>query len=727
MKTTLEWSLGYCNTAAPSPEETFPATVPGSVQLDYAAAYGLPDYRAEKNFEQYRWMEDKYWVYSAEYDATNLDMPYLRFIAKGIDYEYDIYVNGVKKLSYEGMYHTTVLDLSDHIGKHIKLEIVIHPVPKSDVGNPNPNTRDEQNQCCKPAVSYGWDFHPRLIPLGIWEDAYIETSTMSERIKPTVSYKLNNERSLAVITMQVNVDYTVDWRFTDPNGNVVFSGTSPFESFEIEDPLLWWCNGYGDPNLYGWEVKVRHGELQETFKGKIGFKTVSLEMNPGTWNLPDFPKSRSCPPITLCLNGVSIFAKGANWVCPEIFYSELNRNRYQEQLQLVKDANMNILRCWGGAIVNKESFFDLCDEMGILVWQEFPLGCNNYHATEHYMDLLRREANDIIDRVAHHACHAIWCGGNELFNSWSGMTDQSLPLRLLNSLTLERTPNIPFLATSPLMGMGHGSYIFIYHNGKEVIDVMQHSNNTAYTEFGCPAISNIDCLKQITDIKNLFPLVPDTITRAHHGFDSWGKGETWCAVNTIETYFGESESLEQLVKRGQYLQSVAYRFIFEEARRQKPYCSMAINWCLNEPWPCVANNSIVCYPNSIKPSYYEIAEACRPIAATARYRKLQYRSGEVLDFDLFLLNDGTAALEPMRVSVSVQVGDEAPVRIINWEVPEVAANTNFAGPTLRYLLPIVEGAETLKIILEADDASSEYTLLYNCPVSVKQKAKILNM
>ncbi|MBR7142021.1 MAG: hypothetical protein IKD06_00620 [Clostridia bacterium] len=727
MKTSLVWNLGYCDTESSMPKETFAAKVPGSVQLDYAAAYGLPDYRFETNFEQYRWMEDKYWVYSAEYDARNTDLPYLRFIAKGIDYKYDIYVNETKKFSHEGMYRTVILDLNEYIGKIVTLKIVVHPVPKSNVGLPSPNTRDEQNQCCKPAVSYGWDFHPRLIPLGIWEEAYIETSSLPEHIKPNISYTLNTKRDVAALSLRVNVDENVKWRFVDPDGKVIFEGVSPSENFEIASPLLWWCNGYGAPNLYTWELTVPCGDTEETFSGKIGFKTVSLEMNANTWSLPDFPKSRSCPPITLCLNGIPIFAKGSNWVCPEIFYSELTPQRYREQLQLVKDANMNILRCWGGAIVNKESFFDLCDEMGILVWQEFPLACNNYHATEHYMELLKCEANDIIDRVAGHACHAIWCGGNELFNSWSGMTDQSLALRLLNSITFERTPNIPFLATSPLMGMGHGSYLFVYHNGKEVVEVMQHSNNTAYTEFGVPAFSNLDCLQQITDLKNLFPMVANDVTCAHHGFDAWGKGQTWCSKDTIQSYFGESNSLEQLVNRGQFLQKVGYRFIFEEARRQKPHCSMAINWCFNEPWPCIANNSVICYPNSIKPSYYEIAKACRPVAATARYRKLRYRAEEMLEFDLFLLNDGVSPLDPMEIVVLVQVGNEDPVRIMTWEVPYIEANTNFSGPTLRYCLPVISNAETCKIILAAGDASSEYTLLYNCPQHIAPKKKTLNM
>ena len=222
MKTNLSWSLGYCDDAFSSPKETFSAKVPGAVQLDYAAAYGLPDYRSEKNFEQYRWMEDKFWVYSAEYDARNVKLPHLRFVTKGIDYKYDIYINGVKKLSYEGMYHTSILNLDEYIGQIILLKIVVHPVPKSNVGHHAPDTRDEQNQCCKPAVSYGWDFHPRLIPLGIWEEAYMENSSLSEAVKSTVSYTLSDERDLATVSLRTNAKGSIKWRFFDPSGEMIF-------------------------------------------------------------------------------------------------------------------------------------------------------------------------------------------------------------------------------------------------------------------------------------------------------------------------------------------------------------------------------------------------------------------------------------------------------------------------------------------------------------------------
>ena len=723
MKKELIWHLGYSDNLNEIPTEYFSASVPGAVQLDYAKHYNLSNHNAELNFKEYAWMEDKYWFYKTEYDATNIKENKLYFISEGIDYKFDILINGECSYSYEGMYRKVEVDISDLIGSIIKIDVIIYPVPKSTVGNVTPNTRDEANQTTKPAVSYGWDFHPRLVPLGIWNNTYIFATNLAEIAKPEVTYTLNSDRTNALVELSVNSKENVTWSFYSPNGDLIYKTNSSTDKFAVNNPLLWWCNGYGEPNLYKWELSVG----AEKYSGKIGFKTVSLEMNEGTWNVPEFPKTRACPPITLCLNGVNVFVKGSNWVAPEIFYATIDKKRYLEQLTLVKEANLNFVRCWGGAIVNKESFYDICDELGIMVWQEFPLGCNNYHSTPEYLSILKNEALDIINRVSKHACHVIWCGGNELFNSWSGMTDQSLALRTLNSLTLDKTPNIPFIPTSPLMGMAHGSYLFIYFEGQEAIEVMQNSKNTAYTEFGMPAISNTECLEQIASKDKLFPLVQNDLTCAHHAFKAWCQEENWASTQTIAHYFGESESLNQLVERGQYLQGVGYRFIFEEARRQKPYCSMAVNWCLNEPWPCIANNSLICYPNYIKPAYFEVAKACRSVLASARYRKLKYNAGEILDFDLWILNDGVKSVNGDTVKVFVQVGNEQPEHIIDWQFPNLSANTNFEGPTLRYKLPYVYGAENFKIILSSGKYSSEYTLLYNCPISDKTKQKILNI
>lgn len=132
------------------------------------------------------------------------------------------------------------------------------------------------------------------------------------------------------------------------------------------------------------------------------------------------------------IHGRSIFARGSNWGSPDIFPGRAGADTYRPLLALARDAHFNLLRCWGGAPAPKESFFERCDVLGLFVWQEFPLACNRYPDTPGYLADLDRESRAIIRRVRQHPCLALWCGGNELFNAWSGMDDQSLALRLLN-------------------------------------------------------------------------------------------------------------------------------------------------------------------------------------------------------------------------------------------------------------------------------------------------------
>ena len=715
MKYSLNWKVGFCDTVDARPDTYFPATVPGAVQLDYAKEYGLPDYRRESNYEEYKWMEDKFWVYNTTFDATDISAKKLFFVTRGIDYKYDIYVNNEKVCSYEGMYRSQEIDITSCIGRVVEIEIVVYPIPKSTLPDVHKDTRDEANQSCKPAVSYGWDFHPRLVPIGIWEDVYVETISRQMLIKPEVSYTLTEDRTKANVVFKAEGASDAKWKLTDPDGNIVFEGEGEEVEAVIADIKLWWCNGYGDPNLYTWELNVPNAQTQSS---KIGFKTISLVKAPGSWSEGlNYPMSRNTPPIAFVLNGVQVFLKGTNWVSPEIFYGTLNYDRYLEQLLLVKKANLNFVRCWGGSLINKQSFFEICDKLGIMVWQEFPLACNRYEGTEHYISVFKNEAPVIIELVKTHPCLMLWCGGNELFNDWSCMTEQDEVIRLMNKYTYELTPDIPFISTAPVMGMAHGPYSFKARDNQEVISILPTCKNTAYTEFGCGGFSPIETLELICDLNDLLPLNCDNVFAMQHG-------SHWTTL-PVEEYFGEQDSLEDIVKCGQMMQSTTQSFIFEEARRQKPYCSLVSNWCFNEPWPNTGNNSLIAYPTNIKPVYYKVTDACRSVLASARYRQFSYTAGQCLDFDLFLLNDSLNKVPDGKVKVYVSVGEHKE-EIMTWEYKDVKINSNVEGPTVRYTLPFVENADTVRIILECGDYSSEYTMLYRLPNKSANLPKKMN-
>jgi beta-mannosidase len=692
------------------------ASVPGNASLDWARGNNWPDHNKDANYKLHNALEAAWWLYEARIPCIKLeDGEELFFVTEGIDYEYIILLDGIELLRHEGMFSRMEIPISDKEGALIQVWVL--PPPKDPLGAPG--TRSEAAQSAKPAVSYGWDWHPRLIPSGIWEETYLDIRQRNRLKDVQVDYDLNEDLSSASVAFRADVAGHGDASLIlkDPCGKTLLL-LRQGETGSVDSPMLWWCNGYGEPNLYRWEVVLSHnGHDVDKASGTVGFRKIELTMDESIWyEYKPHPVTRRPAPITVTLNNVPVFAKGSNWVNPEIFTGTITRDTYVPLIRLAREANFNLLRCWGGAIVNKPAFFELCDENGLMVWQEFPLACNNYRGTPAYLKTLEQEARAIIAKLRSHPSLVIWCGGNELFNSWSKMTDQSLALRLLNKLCYELDITRPFLQTAPLMGMGHGYYLFRYPNGQEVFESMPKAHKTAYSEFGVPSISNIEVCKAVANESLLFPMLRNEVTSAHHAFDAWIDTTLWSSLDTLNYYFGEARSLDELIKNSQWLQSEGLKCIFEEARRQKPYCSMALNWCYNEPWPTLANCSIINYPAAPKSSYKDVAASCRDRLISGRVSKFVWHSGETLEVDLWLLNDGRAPVPGGDCKVSVEL-DGKVYQVQGWQYEGADANKNAEGPTVRMTLPKLaplsdNRPRELTLILDAMEMSSRYRLLY---------------
>lgn len=730
----LKWKIGYSQTEESSPQSWMPASVPGAVQLDVMKAenYKQPWWYGD-NFKQFDWMEDWFFTYKTSFSKPDLHPnERLYFYSKGIDYQFKIFLNGEKIQEQEGMFTYVDFDLTKKLRDQNELKIVLMPVPKiKEAATYVPGTetyRQNARESAKPAVSYGWDWHPRLVTRGIWDETCLKVRNKVHLNESGITYRLDENFKNAEVYANIKGENlsgsNYEWTLKDHDGKVVFkkagvmAGDVGKLSAQVDNPTLWWPNGYGDPVLYQSEVVLsdQKGIFLEKKEAKIGFRRVRLIMNDGEWEKSNnFPITQNRVPASLEINGKRIFAKGSNWVHPEVFVGLLTKDIYAKQIQLAKDAHFNLLRVWGGGITNKESFYDLCDENGILVWQEFPLACNNYSNDVHYLAILKQEATSIINRISKHPCLAIWSGGNELFNNWSRMTTQSLPLRLLNSLCYQLDPETPFNYTSPLYGMGHGSYVFYDKNnskGNEVFQWMPRSDNTAYTEFGIPGVSNLEVLKQFIPENELFPPKKGTAWETHHAFGAWGENR-WLELPFLEDYFGKIKSIEDLVFYSQLTQSEGLKFIYEEARRQKPYCSMALNWCFQEPWPSAANNSLINYPNGIKPAYYQVANACRPILASIRAPKFLWSEGEDFSCKLFMLNDTYQPLKSGKLKVSLVYDGNKEISLAGWDFKESKHFANIKGPEVHTKLPLMSnGLFKVKVeVIGHPEYNSEYTFV----------------
>jgi beta-mannosidase len=710
----LAFHVGPSDGPGREPDAFVPARVPGAVQLDWARAHDWAPWWQGDNFRQYRWMEEKWWTYRAVLPAMTLapgERPVL--VCDGIDYACVVRVDGAEVARHEGMFTPLEVNLGAFAGKECTLDIVILPAPRMPGA---PDDRSQARGSAKPAVGYGWDWHPRLVPLGLWRAARIEMRGAGWLPKLQLGYRL--AENLSAVTVKLEWEFPsappegrLRYALQDTGGKTVATGEVGASAgrvvgqLTVAEPALWWCRGHGAQALYTARVElVLAGRVTATQTRRVGFRRARMVMNAGAWDRPrDFPKGRSDAPATLELNGRRIFLKGSSWVPPEVFPGLIDGARYAELLRLAGEVNMNFLTSWGGGIVNPDEFYEQCDALGLMVGTDFPLACNNYDAAgEAYLGVLEREARTIIGRVRAHPCNVMWKGGVELFNAWSGMTDQSLPLRLLGKLCYELDRDTPYLATTPLQGMMHGDYRFRDERGDDIFQIFQRVTSrlgTAHCEFGCPGPASVEVLREFIPPEELFPVRAGTAWETHHGLKAWDADPaTWLSLSTLEHYFGPTGSLEELVGRGQWLQGEGMRSVFEETRRRWPECAWACNWCFNEPWPAAANNSLVTWPARPKPALALVAAACRPVLASARIPRFDWRPGETFECELWLLNDAPEAAAAGTVEARIVWGDDSRT-LLRWEHAAVPAQTNLRGPTARCVLP--DGAaESFELCLE---------------------------
>jgi len=330
----------------------FPASVPGNIQKDYADFMDWDDINFGENCRVYLPLEENAWIYKTELEYKKKNGEKVFFVSDGIDYKFDIIVNKKIVFSQEGMFKKVEVDITDKLNDTCNtLEVYIYPHPKRK--GADKYTRREADECCKPPVSYGWDWHPRVIPSGIWNDAYIETRNDEYISDCEIMYNLSDDYKNVGVKFIANCKKGVKYELYSPKGDCIYSGNKT--EITIENPMLWWCNGHGEQNMYTW--RIFNDSCEKT--GTVGFRKIEL-VNNYDYAPKTFPMTRNLPPITICLNGREIFAKGSNWVNPEIFIGTITRDTYYPLVKYAKDANMNIFRCWGGAGCNKEEFYNLC-------------------------------------------------------------------------------------------------------------------------------------------------------------------------------------------------------------------------------------------------------------------------------------------------------------------------------------------------------------------------------
>ena len=726
---TFTWTLSHSKQLSGERLDTIPANVPGAVQLDYAQAFSYPPYYFGLNFQRFAWMEDEYFHYQTELEFSCKEEEQAWLCVHNIDYRYQITVDGEIIAQGEGIFTPVFVDITRFSGQKSALCVTVFPIPKRF----NEQDRTQASASCKPPSSYGWDWHPRLVPMGIFGKAYLKIVKKGDLLDTEIATFVEKTYDKASVQIQAKLyeKGLVQAELYAPNGDKVATSEQSVDGegnleLTVENPLLWYPRGYGEQPLY--TLKITAGEVVKT--QRIGFRRVRLALSEGqrdantnvTLNVgaaehfeSGYPMGPIGAPTTLVINGKRVFAKGSNWVNADIFPTLTTKERYDKLLGLVYDANMNILRLWGGQYIPDDCFYEKCDELGIMVWQEFMLSCNDYPDEEEYLQVLEQEATSIIKRLRIHPCLALWCGGNELFNSWSGMTVQSHAVRLLDSLCYRYDRQTPFNMTSPLHGMGHGGYMKLLRSGdKEFLESLKQSSCTAYTEFGCNGGATKEyLLRYVMEEKDFADCNENNaVWQAHHAFKAWME-YSWLGVDEVQYYFGSYSDTEDLLEKSLYLQDMAYKSMFEEMRRHAPFCAMAINWDFNEPWPCAAGNSLVNWLAEAKTCLQSVKESLRSTLLSLETARNRYLTGETLEGRVWLLNDSDNVAKGGEVCVYLCRGDEKTL-LLKTEIGDVEARSNsaFQGFSLQIDESIPQKFSILLEFANDKERDSLYTFVH---------------
>lgn len=649
-----------------------PAQVPGSVQTDLLRAGVLPDWNREHNFFSAEWVEHREWVYEKMFTVTEAQKSvHSQICFEGLDFSGHVFLNGEKLFSFDQMHRPYEADVTGRLTageNHLRVVLLQPPEVDGQVGYTSRTT------VLKSRYNYGWDWMPRLVNIGIFGAVYLrfEESAVLRDVYPEASVEPDGTGKLrlcadieGVSDKTPTLHYTVSFggeRCAEGMTQVTVQAGKTLrfeETVSLADVRLWYPAGLGDQPLYTVDVWLEDGE---TVPGdrcccRVGFRTVSYSRPEG---------APACHrPYAVSVNGEWMPIKGMNWVPISPFYGSVTEEDYRYYLGQLLPCGINLLRIWGGALLESETFYRLCDEWGILVWQEFPQsssGIDNAPCEDPaFIQKLGETAVWYLRRRRHHACLAFWCGGNELYDAaYRPVAEESPNIAALAEKVREWDPHRLFLPASPSgpvaswsrgmrspeqCGDTHGPWL--YEGPREHCYWFNHDKSLLHSEVGAPACPRLESLKKYTDR----PIWPFDERDSY-----WlNRGAWWIYTEELVGLFGEFDSgergLDDYVRAYRYTQLEAIRYAATSIRRAGRRKAGLIVWMANEPFPNSANTSLLEYDGCPKPAYYKLKNAFAPVSLGLAYDTPALRSRGSRDVQVYAFSDRPATLRRVTAEV----------------------------------------------------------------------------
>ena len=611
-------------------EEFLPASVPGSVYHDLMQNGKMDDPFWRDNFPKALKRMDHDYEYKTEFAANKAllksDAVLLRF--EGIDTVADIFLNGEKLGHTENMHRTFEFEVKDLLKEEgNELRVLLHSPTRFIKEEYKHNVADGSEEAMvgfanlrKTHCMFGWDWGPRLPDAGLWrpvkllgiEKARVDSVYVTQKHedgKVTLHFDVDAD----VYDREALMGYTV--LITDPDGKETLCKGSP-EEIVIERPQLWWPNGFGAQPLYTVEVRLYAGGKQvDAWKKRIGLRTLTMHIEKDAYG-ESFAHE---------VNGVQVFAMGADYIPEDSIFPRINEARTRELLRQCKEAHFNTIRVWGGGYYPDDWFYDACDEMGLMVWQDFLFACAVYNLTDEFEDNIRAEFADNIKRLRHHASLALWCGNNEMEMFVERGLWVKTPIQksdyvkmyeyILPKVLKELDPQTFYWPASPSSGGGFDDpngfdrgdvhYWDVWHGNVPFTDYRRYYFRYL-SEFGFQSFPSVETVKTFALPEDCNPF---SYVMEKHQRNNAANGKI---MNYLYQTYLYPTSFDAFVYASQLLQADAIRYGVEHFRRNRGRCMGAVYWQLNDCWPVISWASID-YCGRWKALHYAAKRFFRPL------------------------------------------------------------------------------------------------------------------
>ncbi len=636
-----KWQFRECGS-----DEWLPAQVPGSVHTDLLALGRIPDPFVADNELAVQWIAERDWEYRRVFSpAPALHAAERVFlVCDGLDTLADVSLNGQPVGHAQNAFRRYEWDITMRLRSSENELCIYFPSPIAHIRSrqtEQPMVSPSQSipggpYLRKPPCQFGWDWGPQLPPIGIWKAIRLEGySTARFGNVHLRQHHVEGPGRGVTVTADIlldrwqEADLKAVMRLVSPDGHVrqaeaMLAGDATAGRLEIAvaDPQLWWPNGYGAQPLYQVEVVLYRGDmLLDRRVFQVGLRTLELRRQADEWG----------ESFVFVVNGVPIFAKGADWIPADSFPTRISDEYLEHLIRSAAEAHMNMLRVWGGGYYEDERFYDLCDRYGILVWQDFIFSCSTYPTDEAFFENVRVEAVENVRRLRHRASLALWCGNNEMewgWELWGWNRPESQPFReayermfhrLLPEICATEDPDHSYWPSSPSSntpfvnvngGQAGDTHCWDVWHGMKPFRFYREHPTRFVSEFGFQSLPPLATIRTYADEAdwNMTSYMME-----HHQRNAAGNGKI---VTYMTDHFRLPKDFASLVYLSQLLQAECVRTGVEHWRRNKQRVGGTLYWQLNDCWP-VASWASLDYFGRWKALHYAAHRFYAPLLLSA--------------------------------------------------------------------------------------------------------------